>query len=86
MKNLDISVINKNPKTIGTVKWWNDAKGFGFISAPEITKEDIFAHYSALRMPNGGHQTLIEGERVSFDLVTGPKGPQAFEIVPMGKE
>jgi cold shock protein len=64
-------------RTFGTVKWFNDAKGFGFLSADE-TPGDIFAHYSAIK--SDGFKTLKEGQAVSFELVTGPKGPQAFDI------
>lgn len=62
--------------TYGIVKWFNEAKGFGFISANEI--DAIFVHYSAIT--NEGFKTLTEGQRVSFELVTGPKGPQAFKV------
>lgn len=63
----------------GKVKWWNDAKGFGYIrieSRPELG--DIFAHYSAIQ--GEGFKTLSEDQEVKFELVTGPKGPQAFNI------
>ena len=63
--------------TKGTVKWFNDAKGFGFINEDDKS-DDIFAHYSAIL--TGGFKTLKEGQRVSFELVSGPKGPQAFNI------
>lgn len=67
----------------GTVKWFNDAKGFGFLQSEDCTSPtgqplDIFAHYSAIM--SDGFKTLKEGQRVSFELVTGPKGPQAFNI------
>ena len=61
----------------GTVKWFNDAKGFGFIT-PEAGGEDLFAHFSAIQ--GGGFKTLKEGQRVSFDVTTGPKGLQASNI------
>ncbi len=61
----------------GTVKWFNDSKGFGFIS-PEAGGEDLFAHFSAIQ--NQGFKTLKEGQRVSFDVTTGPKGKQASNI------
>lgn len=61
----------------GTVKWFNDSKGFGFIS-PEGGGEDLFAHFSAIQ--NQGFKTLKEGQRVSFDITTGPKGKQASNI------
>ena len=63
--------------SIGTVKWFNDAKGFGFITAVE-GGEDLFAHFSAINMQ--GFKTLKEGQRVSFDIVSGPKGKQASNI------
>ena len=62
---------------LGTVKWFNDAKGFGFIT-PDGGGEDLFAHFSAITM--NGFKTLKEGERVSFDVVDGQKGKQAANI------
>ena len=64
----------------GIVKWFNDSKGFGFI-APEAGGEDLFAHFSAIQS-NGGFRTLKEGQRVDFDVATGPKGKQAANIRP----
>lgn len=61
----------------GTVKWFNDSKGFGFIT-PENGGEDLFAHFSAIQ--SQGFKTLKEGQRVSFDITTGPKGQQASNI------
>jgi cold shock protein len=61
----------------GTVKWFNDAKGFGFIE-PEGGGADVFAHFSAIAME--GFKTLKQGSRVSFDLVEGPKGLLAHNI------
>lgn len=61
----------------GTVKWFNDSKGFGFIT-PDEGGEDLFAHFSAINM--AGFKTLKEGQRVSFDIVNGPKGKQASNI------
>ena len=58
----------------GTVKWFNDAKGFGFIT-PDGGGEDLFAHFSAINMP--GFKTLKEGQKVSFEVTQGPKGKQA---------
>ncbi|MES2886799.1 MAG: cold-shock protein [Pseudomonadota bacterium] len=65
---------------VGTVKWFNDAKGFGFIE-PENGGEDIFAHFSAIKME--GFRTLRQGGRVSFELVQGPKGQLAQNISPL---
>ncbi|QBB70568.1 cold-shock protein [Pseudolysobacter antarcticus] len=64
----------------GTVKWFNDAKGFGFI-APENGTEDVFVHYSAIT--SEGFRTLKEGQKVSFEVVQGPKGSQAAGVVPV---
>lgn len=61
----------------GTVKWFNNAKGFGFI-APDEGGEDVFAHYSAIEME--GYRSLKEGARVSFELSDGPKGLSAVQI------
>lgn len=64
----------------GTVKWFNDAKGFGFIE-PEGGGHDVFAHFSAIQME--GFRTLKQGSRVRFDLVDGPKGQLAQNIQPI---
>lgn len=60
----------------GTVKWFNDSKGFGFIEQDD--GPDVFAHFSAINAE--GFKSLAEGERVSFDVVEGQKGPQAANI------
>lgn len=62
---------------IGTVKWFNDAKGFGFIE-PEGGGEDVFAHFSAIQMD--GFRTLKQGSKVRFEIVQGPKGQLAQNI------
>ena len=62
---------------LGTVKWFNDAKGFGFIT-PSDGSEDLFAHFSAINMP--GFKSLQVGEKVSFVVTQGPKGKQASNI------
>jgi len=63
--------------TKGTVKWFNDAKGFGFIT-PEDGGKDLFAHFSEIQ--SGGFKTLAEGQNVEFMVKDGPKGPQAAVI------
>ena len=62
----------------GTVKWFNDAKGYGFVQTQDDTS-DIFVHYSAIQ--GDGFKTLSEGQAVQFELVSGPKGPQAFNVM-----
>jgi CspA family cold shock protein len=61
----------------GSVKWFNDSKGFGFIASD--TGEDVFVHFSAIS--GDGFKSLAEGDRVEFDLVSGPKGRQAANVV-----
>ena len=63
----------------GTVKWFDAAKGFGFIS-PEDGTKDVFVHHSAIKS-GGGFATLDEGQRVSFGIEQGPKGPSATDVV-----
>ena len=68
-------------RTVGTVKWFNDAKGFGFIT-PENGSKDCFVHHTAIQMQ--GFKTLTEGERVEFDVVEGQKGPAAENVMRLG--
>jgi cold shock protein len=63
----------------GTVKWFNDAKGYGFIT-PDDGGKDLFAHFSAIQ--GGGFRSLTEGQKVTFDRTTGPEGEQASNIRP----
>ncbi len=63
--------------TVGTVKWFNASKGYGFIR-PNSGGDDVFAHYSAIEME--GYKALKEGQTVEFEILHGPKGPQAGHI------
>jgi cold shock protein len=65
-------------RTIGKVKWFNDAKGYGFIELPG-GGEDVFVHFTAIHMD--GFKTLVEGDEVEFELHQGNKGPQALNVV-----
>ncbi|MCX7066764.1 MAG: cold-shock protein [Methylococcales bacterium] len=62
----------------GTVKWFNESKGFGFISPSDGTP-DVFVHFSAIAS-TGGYRTLTEGQAVKYEVETGPKGPQASNV------
>ena len=64
-------------RSTGTVKWFNDAKGYGFISRSD--GPDVFVHYSAIQ--GDGFRSLSEGQQVEFDVVDGPKGKQAANVV-----
>ena len=61
----------------GTVKWFNESKGFGFIT-PDDGSKDVFVHFSAIA--SEGFRTLNEGQQVTFDVEDGPKGPQAANV------
>ena len=63
--------------TTGTVKWFNESKGFGFIT-PEDGSKDVFVHYSVIA--SSGFRTLTEGQAVTFNVENGPKGPQATNV------
>jgi CspA family cold shock protein len=62
----------------GTVKWFNESKGYGFIE--QESGEDVFVHFSAIS--GDGFKTLKEGQKVQFDVTKGPKGPQAANVIP----
>ena len=64
---------------LGTVKWFNDTKGYGFIT-PDDGSPDVFAHYSDIQVD--GFKTLSEGQKVEFELMSSPKGPRAANIRP----
>jgi len=62
----------------GTVRWFNNAKGYGFLGR-DSGESDVFAHYSSIQVE--GYKTLKEGDPVAFDIIQGPKGPQADQVV-----
>lgn len=64
----------------GTVKWFSDSKGYGFIATEE--GKDVFVHFSAIN--GSGRKTLYEGQQVEFEIADGPKGPQAANVSPVG--
>ncbi len=63
----------------GIVKWFNNAKGFGFITREEQSEEDIFVHFRSIR--GDGYRTLDQGQQVEFEMVKGPKGWQAEDVM-----
>ena len=65
-------------RVTGTVKWFNNAKGFGFITRGEESSEDVFVHFRSIQ--GDGYRTLDEGQAVEFNIVEGPKGLQAEEV------
>jgi CspA family cold shock protein len=65
--------------TVGTVKWFNPDKGYGFIAVD--SGEDVFVHFSAIQ--SSGYRSLDEGQSVEFDITSGPKGPQAANVRPV---
>jgi CspA family cold shock protein len=69
-------------RTTGTVKWFNDDKGFGFIT-PEDGQKDLFVHHSAIQ--GSGYKSLAEGDRVEFDAVQGQKGPAAENVAKISR-
>jgi CspA family cold shock protein len=72
-------VKSMSERIIGTVKWFNGSKGYGFLSQPEGA--DVFVHYSAIQ--SDGYRTLQEGQKVEFSIEKGPKGLQAANVIPM---
>lgn len=67
-------------KKTGTVKWFNDAKGYGFIT-PDDGGKDLFVHYSSIS--GDGFRTLAEGQKVEFNVGQGPKGENATDVIPV---
>ncbi len=69
-------------RTNGTVKWFNSAKGYGFIAPADGTK-DLFVHYSSIQDAGDGYRSLNEGDQVEFNVEDGQKGPQATNVIKM---
>jgi cold shock protein len=78
--SLKIVLAEGNYMAQGTVKWFNADKGFGFI-APDDGSADVFVHHSAIQIE--GYRSLQENQRVEFNTVRGPKGPQAEQVQPL---
>lgn len=76
LKEVSGGITEVMSKAIGKVKWFNNAKGYGFIEQPG--EQDIFVHYSAIS--GDGYKTLIQGDEVEFEVTNGPKGPQAENV------
>jgi len=78
-EHFEILSMEKEVKEVaqGTVKWFNESKGFGFITAEDGT--DVFVHHTSIQ--GSGFKTLAEGDKVSFDIEKGPKGPKAINVV-----
>jgi CspA family cold shock protein len=74
--------IDMTTQQTGTVKWFNESKGYGFI-APDDGSKDLFAHFREIQAPQGGYKTLAENARVQFTVTQGPKGLQASNICPI---
>ncbi|KGK34044.1 cold-shock protein [Taylorella equigenitalis] len=72
-------VSSNSNRVTGTVKWFNDTKGFGFVT-PEGSNEDLFIHFSSIQME--GFKTLKENQKISFEITEGPKGKQAINTQP----
>jgi cold shock protein len=72
--------VEEHDMATGTVKWFNDDKGFGFITPDEGSK-DLFVHHSAIT--GEGFKSLVEGAKVSYDAEQGPKGPNAANVTPL---
>jgi CspA family cold shock protein len=77
LTRLQSGKLKERVMSTGTVKWFSDQKGFGFIT-PADGGKDLFAHHSAIQM--NGYKSLKEGQRVEYDATEGPKGPQATNI------
>ncbi len=79
-RSSEILIMSDTPEVreTGTVKWFNDAKGFGFIS--RATGSDVFVHFRSIQSP--GFKSLQEGQKVSFTVTQGQKGPQADKVIP----